>query len=74
MPHRRNFLKLLFTGLATGYIYANNPLNNFDYLDRDRFGGWRCKQFKASGFFRTEHDGKRWWLVTPEGNAFIVLE
>jgi len=21
--------------------------------------------------FRTEHDGERWWLVTPEGNAFI---
>ncbi|MHC4740389.1 MAG: hypothetical protein ACYS8Z_00600 [Planctomycetota bacterium] len=39
--------------------------------DLDRFGGWKGKQFEATGFFRTEHDGKRWWLVTPEGNAFI---
>lgn len=39
--------------------------------DRDRFGGWRARMFKATGFFRTEHDGKRWWLVTPEGNAFL---
>ena len=71
MPHRRNFIKLLFASLTTGYIYANKPLKIFDSQDRDRFGGWRGKQFKASGFFRTEHDGKRWWLVTPEGNAFI---
>jgi hypothetical protein len=39
--------------------------------DLDRFGGWKGKSFKATGFFRTQHDGKRWWLVTPEGNAFI---
>ncbi len=37
----------------------------------DRFGGWTGKTFKATGFFRTEHDGRRWWFVTPEGNAFI---
>ena len=36
----------------------------------DRFGGWKGKHFKATGFFRTEQD-KRWWLVTPEGNAFL---
>jgi hypothetical protein len=41
--------------------------------DRDRFGGWTGRRFKATGFFRTEHDGKRWWLVTPEGNAFVSL-
>ena len=40
-------------------------------MELDRFGGWKGKQFEATGFFRTEHDGERWWLVTPEGNAFI---
>jgi hypothetical protein len=25
----------------------------------------------GTGFFRAEHGGERWWLVTPEGNAFI---
>ena len=41
----------------------------------DRFGGWTGKRFKATGFFRLEKD-ERWWLVTPEGNAFLsfVLE
>lgn len=36
----------------------------------DRFGGWKGKKFKATGFFRVEKD-ERWWLVTPEGNAFL---
>jgi hypothetical protein len=36
----------------------------------DRYGGWKAKRFDATGFFRVEKD-KRWWLVTPEGNAFL---
>jgi len=36
-----------------------------------RFGGWKELRFKSSGFFRTEHDGKRWWLVDPDGYAFL---
>ncbi len=36
----------------------------------DRFGGWMGKKFKATGFFRVEKD-ERWWLVTPEGSAFL---
>ena len=36
-----------------------------------RFGGWKGKRFEATGFFRTQHDGKRWWLVDPEGYAFL---
>ena len=36
----------------------------------DRFGGWMGKKFAATGFFRVEKDD-RWWLVTPEGNAFL---
>ncbi|MGD9855803.1 MAG: hypothetical protein AB7U20_12735 [Planctomycetaceae bacterium] len=38
--------------------------------DLDRFGGWTQKRFAATGFFRVERDD-RWWLVTPEGNAFL---
>ncbi|MBT7299853.1 MAG: hypothetical protein HN849_10085 [Victivallales bacterium] len=41
--------------------------------NRDRFGGWTGKTFEATGFFRTEHDGTRWWMVTPEGNVFLTL-
>ncbi|MEM9281490.1 MAG: hypothetical protein AAGA96_06680 [Verrucomicrobiota bacterium] len=38
--------------------------------DRDAYGGWKGKTFEATGYFRTEKDD-RWWLVTPEGNAFL---
>ena len=38
--------------------------------DLDRFGGWKGKSFESTGFFRVEKDD-RWWLVTPEGNAFL---
>ncbi len=38
--------------------------------EMDRFGGWKGKTFEATGFFRVEKED-RWWLVTPEGNAFL---
>lgn len=38
-----------------------------------RYGGWKEKKFKGTGFFRTHHDGTRWWLVDPEGYAFLSV-
>ena len=38
--------------------------------DFDRFGGWMGRQFEATGFFRLVKD-ERWWLVTPDGCAFL---
>ena len=35
-----------------------------------RWGGWKEKRVEASGFFRTHHDGRRWWLVDPDGHLF----
>ncbi len=35
-----------------------------------RWGGWKVRRFKSNGFFKTHHDGRRWWLVDPEGCAF----
>lgn len=71
MNPRRNFFKLLIAFLTSGFVYAKKPLRALKHDERDHFGGWKGKSFKATGFFRTEHDGERWWLVTPEGNAFI---
>jgi hypothetical protein len=34
------------------------------------YGGWKERQWEATGFFRTQHDGKRWWLVDPAGHPF----
>ena len=73
MQLRRNFLKLLLASLGSNLIYAKKLPNTFKKNRIDRYGGWMGKRFKASGFFRTQHDGKRWWLVTPEGNSFITF-
>ncbi len=35
-----------------------------------RWGGAAGRQLEATGFFRTEHDGRRWWLVDPDGHPF----
>jgi hypothetical protein len=40
------------------------------YAHRSVYGGWTEHRFEKSGFFRIEHDGRRWWLVDPHGCAF----
>ncbi|MBS1826854.1 MAG: hypothetical protein JST93_16170 [Acidobacteria bacterium] len=36
------------------------------------WGGWKAKRLtEAKGFFRTHHDGSRWWLADPDGYAFF---
>jgi len=45
---------------------------NSDFPDDwSQYGGWKEKKFNATGFFRTHYDGKRWWLVDPDGFAFL---
>jgi hypothetical protein len=42
--------------------------------NRDRFGGLDVGAgLRATGFFRTEKRGGRWWLVTPDGNRFFSI-
>jgi hypothetical protein len=39
--------------------------------DFSRWGGWKAKKLgEATGFFRVQKDGGRWWLVDPDGFAF----
>ncbi len=35
-----------------------------------QWGGYAPVRFTSTGFFRTEHDGRRWWLVDPDGHPF----
>jgi len=35
-----------------------------------RWGGWKERRVEATGYFRTHHDGRRWWLVDPDGYLF----
>ena len=67
--NRRDALKALVIAVANGSTFSRLGAADFDSFDR--YGGWTGKTFKATGFFRTEHDGTRWWFVTPEGNAFL---
>jgi len=69
---RRNFCQWgTAIALGAGLFGENGVFGATPDGQRDRFGGWKDRRFEATGFFRTEHDGQRWWLVTPEGNAFL---
>ena len=67
MTRRDSLKSLLSIGIA-----GSVPMTLFAASTgkRDRFGGWTGRKFQATGFFRIEKD-ERWWLVTPEGNAFL---
>ena len=39
----------------------------------DQYGGLTKIRTKATGFFRVERIGGRWWLITPDGNGFISI-
>ena len=40
--------------------------------DADKYGGWGGgPQLKATGAFRTEKVGGKWWLVDPDGRLFF---
>lgn len=39
----------------------------------DRYGGDRRVTAPATGFFRCELRGGRWWLITPEGHGFLSI-
>ena len=41
------------------------------YAGRSRFGGDLNAQYDATGWFHTHFDGKRWWLVDPDGYRFV---
>lgn len=42
-------------------------------MQRDDFGGTLAVTAPASGFFRLEKVGNRWWFVTPQGHGFLSL-
>ena len=37
----------------------------------DQYGGLADDKSSATGFFRTEKRGGRWWLIDPEGGKFL---
>ncbi|MCP5117009.1 MAG: hypothetical protein GY953_39805, partial [bacterium] len=62
---RRSWLQAALVTLA-----GCGSAGGVKYTSRDKYGGCPDIQFEPSGFFRLEK-ADRWWLVTPEGNAFL---
>ncbi len=54
--------------LAAFLVAAPSAANAADF---DPYGGWLKLKGKKTGFFHTEKIDGRWWLVTPDGNAFF---
>ncbi|MFY0651711.1 MAG: hypothetical protein JXQ96_06740 [Cyclobacteriaceae bacterium] len=69
---RRQFVNLTTSTALAGVLASAVPgyARNVFPAEYDKYGGWTGKKFKATGFFRVEKD-QRWWIVTPEGNAFL---
>ena len=39
--------------------------------ETDIYGGWMTDRQEATGFFRTQKIGDRWWLIDPDGYPYI---
>jgi hypothetical protein len=50
----------------------NEPVST-EIFNYSEFGGYKQKQVKASGFFRTEKIDGRWWFIDPEGYLFLSV-
>jgi hypothetical protein len=80
LTSRRNLLKTFGAaalGAATGsktegIDIQDQPLSKQAYNTRfDQYGGAKAVQAHATGFFRVENIGGRWWFITPEGHGFM---
>lgn len=72
-PGKTRSVQELVSGLTAEYerIESRKAQGAGAYTDRNKFGGWTGRNFGGSGFFRTHHDGTRWWLVDPDGAPFF---
>lgn len=65
---------VLFAAITACVLVTHRDSVNAQPVNElDEYGGWTQKTFPATGYFYPKHDGQRWWLVTPKGNAFISL-
>lgn len=64
--NRRHLILGLVTGVALSF--SSQAQTTGDY---DEYGGWKKIQGQKTGFFHTQKIAGKWWLVSPEGNAFF---
>lgn len=66
MPRRPASWLAAYTLLALMLPFCQSYAANYD-----SYGGWLELKGKKTGFFHVEQVQGRWWLVSPEGNAFF---
>ncbi len=59
-----------------GKLYDTRLVGDLAGLDRQepalsRWGGLAGEPVRASGFFRAERLGDRWWLIDPDGHRYL---
>lgn len=64
---KRVFL-LVWALFLMGWVEGVQAESENDY---DVYGGWKRLQGKKTGFFHTEKIAGKWWIISPEGNAFF---
>ena len=73
-PKKRFLASQIVTLVVLLMIFAFSLVSYGDESPAlDRFGGLKKLSFGAGPAFRTHFDGQRWWLVTPDGGAFLSL-
>ena len=68
--NRREWMRAGTAALCHGIAGRGRAAGVAATEDLDQYGGWTGRLFESTGFFRLEKD-ERWWLVTPDGNAFL---
>lgn len=64
-----NLLSSLRIPFVAAFLWGNFATTTYS-AELDTYGGFIDIKGEKTGFFHTEKIDGRWWLVTPEGNAF----
>jgi hypothetical protein len=61
-------------GMSPAVIAPDLPTDGPARDDLDQYGGWIGLKGQRTGFFHVENLGNRWWFITPEGNAYYMVQ
>lgn len=70
-PGKTKSVEELVSYLRSEHERAQSSDADGAFPARNSYGGWTGASLEATGFFRTHHDGRRWWLVDPTGAPFF---
>ena len=68
-PGKTNGVAELVANLKRWAVNPPTPLGG----PLSKYGGLTTRQSVATGYFRKEHDGDRWWLIDPDGHPFFSV-